>query len=258
MTPLYRIGLAVVLLGIAAAAQAQSDKPQPEKPPATPAKPAASATKPGSDRWSIKTASDVEAKEIDRTPAKSTVEKLLALPRPLDMPLDGSNPFFQTHRAHPAEATVFTVEADVVDCRLMPDGDYRVTVRGASGKTMVLEMPNPGPDYVDPKSKFASDVKAARGQFEAKAQPEKAVKPVSGHAHITGVGFFGRTYGGKTPEGNLIQLHPVLKIEWLDKPTAEFNAPQDTPENGGDKNPASRRAPVKPAKKSGPNGGNPR
>jgi hypothetical protein len=144
MKAFHRIVLSAALLGMAsgfalAGVSAQTGNPPTEKrkddkPQAAPDKPASGMVKGGRDRWSIKTASDAEAKEIDRTPSKSTVEKLLAIPRPLDMPPDGSNPFFQEHRARPAETTVFSVEADVIDCRLMPDGDYRVTVRGASGK----------------------------------------------------------------------------------------------------------------------------
>jgi hypothetical protein len=200
-------------------AGASVDKPR-ASPPAR-----AAAAKPGKDRWAIKTASDAEAREIAATPSKSTVEELLAIPRPLDMPSDGSNPFFQQHRARPAETTVFSVEADVVDCRLMPDGDYRVTVRGASGKTLALEMPDPAPEFVDPHGKFVGQIKESRDVFGAKFQPERKLKPVMGHARITGVGFFGRTYGSQKADGNLIQIHPVLKIEWLEKPTAEFAAP---------------------------------
>ena len=244
------VTLAVALSGFAAVAGGQAEKAGGDKPAAPPDKPGTSAARPRDrDRWKIKTASDVEAQEIDRTPVKSTIEKLLALPRPLDMPLDGSNPFFQEHRARPAETSVFSVEADIVDCRLMPDGDYRVTVRGASGKTVVLEMPNPAPEFVDPASKFAADMKAARGQFDTKFQPEKTSKPVLGHARITGVGFFARTYGNKKPDGNLIQLHPVLNIEWLDKATPEFTNPKPEPDKPAVKPPAPKPAPAKLTKK---------
>lgn len=212
------------------------------------AKPATA--KPARDRWSIKTASDAEAQEIDAAPTASTVEKLLAIPRPLDMPPDGSNPFFQQHRARPAETSVFSVEADVIDCRLMPDGDYRVTVRGASGKTMVLEMPNPAPEYVDPISKFAGQIKDSRAQFDSKFHPERALKAMSGHARIAGIGFFGRTYGSQKADGNIIQLHPVLNIEWLDKPTAEFTTPKETPAKSPVTPPKPKPATAQPVKKT--------
>jgi hypothetical protein len=255
MTPQHRFALSAVLTTIAtgmivsvACAQAdktQADKPQQDKPAAvTSGTPTKTRER---DRWLIKTASDAEAQEINAKASASTVEKLLAIPRPLDMPLDGSNPFFQQHRARPAETTVFSVEADVIDCRLMPDGDYRVTVRGHSGKTLVLEMPNPTPEFVDPKSKFAGQIKAARDQFSAKFKPETKSQPLTGHARISGVGYFGRVYGNRPAEGNLIQLHPVLNIEWLDKPTAEFTAPEPTPDKPAAPVPAVKPAPSKPS-----------
>jgi len=244
MSPQHRLALTGVLLVTALAPQSstlaqkekkQDDKPAADKAKTTPDKPTAlqGARQGSRDRWLIKTASDAEAQEIDRKPQASSVEKLLAIPRPIDMPLDGSNPFFQNHRARPAETTVFSLEADIVDYRQMPDGDYQVTIKGASGKTLKLEMPNPAPEFVDPASKFASDVKAAREQFDGKfhpGKPEKAdrtVKQVVGHARITGVGFFARNYGSSKVEGNLLQIHPVLKIEGLEKPTEEFVAPKE-------------------------------
>ena len=182
--------------------------------------------KPGKDRWLVKTASDPEAKEVDKKPVSTTVEKLLALPRPIDMPLDEPSLFFQDHRARPAETTVYSVEADVVSCQLMPDGDYRVTLKGVSGKTMVLEMPNPEPEFVSPDSPFASEIKTAREQFNGKIQPERTLKDVSGHARINGIGYYGRNYRKQAVVGNLIQLHPVLNIEWMEKPTEEYLHPK--------------------------------
>lgn len=196
--------------------------------------------RPGRDRWPVKTASDLDASEINRKPTNTTVEKLLAMKRPVDLPKEETPEHFQNHRARPAETTVFAVEADVVDCRLMPDGDYRVTIRGASGKSLVLEMPKPEPGFVDPNSPFFKDIKAAREQFDAKAKPETTQKPLKLHARITGIGFWARKWNrnpsatstanatGSSPstpnaEENLIQLHPVLKLEWLDKPTREFS-----------------------------------
>ena len=51
---------------------------------------------------------------------------------------------------------------------------------------------------------------------------------------------------GKKAEGNLIQLHPVLNVEWLDKPTEEFTVPKETPA----KPPAPAKKPTKPTKSS--------
>lgn len=233
--------LAVPLCLFAQTGQQETGKPGETKP--DPAKSAA--PKPGRDRWLVKTASDPDATSINKRPVKSTVEKLLSIARPKDFPMDKTNEKYQEHRAKPVETTVYTVEADVVEYRLMPDGDYRVTIRGASGQTMVLEMPDPDPKFVDPQSPFAYAIKAARGQFEEKFKPERTARTALAHVRITGIGYFGRaftrpgTQPGTAPatqpgvqpttpkvEGNLIQLHPVLDVQWMDKPTPEFIAPK--------------------------------
>ena len=182
-----------------------------------------STPKPGKDRWTIKTTSDRGATKVNRKAQSTSVEKLLLLPRPKDYPLDGSNPAYQQERMAPVETTIFTVEADVVECRLMPDGDYRVVLQGPSGKTMVMEMPDPDPKFVSPESPFAYSIKAAREKFDQRFKPETTTRKIVGHARITGIGFFGRTYGKSKPEGNLIQLHPVLDVEWSEKPSVEFS-----------------------------------
>ncbi len=193
--------------------------------------------RPGKDRWPVKTATDPDARSINPTPEKTSVENLLNLPRSVDLPLRESNPNMQEHRARPVETTVYSVEVDVTDCRLMPDGDYRVTLRGASGKTIVMEMPDTAPDFVDPNAPFVKQMREARIAFANKFTPEKTLKTVSGHARITGIGYFGRAYGDKPVEGNLIQLHPVLKVEWLAKPTAQFVPPK--PAKSGSASPGS-------------------
>jgi hypothetical protein len=42
---------------------------------------------------------------------------------------------------------------------------------------------------------------------------QTAVKPTA--ARITGIGFFDRSHGATGAAPNVIELHPVLKIEWL-------------------------------------------
>ncbi len=184
-------------------------------------KPAAS--RPGKDRWLVKTASDADAKTVNQRPVKSTVEKLLGIPRPTDLPIGETPAAYQEKRVKPVETTVYTVEADIVECRLMPDGDYRVTIRGASGQTLVLEMPDPDPAFVSPNSPFAYAIKSAREQFETKFKPERTAKPIIAHAKVTGIGFFGRAFNKQSEvKGNLVQLHPVLQIEWMEKPSDEW------------------------------------
>jgi len=183
---------------------------------------APAAPQPRRDRWLVKTASDPDAFKIKRTAQLTTIEKLLAMPRPKELPLDGSNDAYQARRTAPVEMTVYSVEADVVECQLMRDGDYRVTLKGASGKTLILEMPDPAPEFVSSDSPFAYAIKAAREQFNSRAKPEKTPTLLHAHARITGIGYFARAFGKQKPEGNLVQLHPVLLIDWMEKPSKEF------------------------------------
>ncbi len=216
--------------GTAAKSPVENKKPSdPKAPP-----------RPGKDRWLVKTASDTEAQAINPVPQKTTIEALLKLPRPATLPLKETPPAMQAHRAYPVEASVYTVEADIIACQAMPDGDYKVTLRGASGQTLVMEMPDPAPGFVDPASPFAKQIAEARTQFDGKFQPERTARPILGHARLTGIGYFGRAYGSQEPTGNLIQLHPVLKVEWLPRPTPEFSTPETKP----------AKSPTSPVKKT--------
>jgi hypothetical protein len=62
----------------------------------------------------------------------------------------------------------------------------------------------------DPAMSFGTPPEGSR-----LSQPlfQTAVPPKS--ARITGVGFFDRAHGPTGAAPNVIELHPVLKIEWL-------------------------------------------
>jgi len=201
------VGLAVAMLTTLTPLAVRAQVPGSSAPQA--------ALKPGTDRWPVKTATDDDARQIVTKPVHITVEELLALPRPADMPLNEANPKYQNHRARGAETTIYTIEAEVVECRLSMDADYHVTVRSEAGQTMVLEIPNPDPTFVPPGGRFARQLAGARREFDTRYHltvPMKTV-PVNVRARITGIGYFG--HSSRATEGNLIQLHPLLKIQWL-------------------------------------------
>ncbi len=197
-----------VLLGTLPSATAQTGKENPQQ-----------TIKREKDRWAVKTAIDPGASEIDTRAIKVTVEELLAMQRPADMSDGKGDPKYQNLRAKPVETTVYVVEAKIVECRHMPDGDYRVKIEGKSGKTMYVEMPNPDPEFVSSVSRFQKDMVKVRKKATDKLKPEAIVKPVSIYAKLTGVGFFGwsKNMQGQ-PVGNGIQLHPVLKVDWMKEP----------------------------------------
>src|SRR5262249_44520544 len=78
------------------------------------------------------------------------VEELISVPRPPDM-LDPSqeNPAFQQQRSEPTETTIWRVEAEIIALKLEADGDYHLVLQGASGETMIGEIPTPTPEFVD-------------------------------------------------------------------------------------------------------------
>jgi hypothetical protein len=71
-------------------------------------------------------------------------------------------------------------------------------------------------DFPAPMAAFKmpeSFVTPAEGEEAQVPTFQTAVKPTP--ARITGVGFFDRAHGATGAAPNVIELHPVLKIEWM-------------------------------------------
>ena len=247
------------------------------RPLAFPSQPDAMAlrivTKPGVERWPVKTGTDADVAKVGKNVINgrhlgpgivdATVEELIRIPRPPDMtPPTQEFPLYQRNRRSPVETTVWRVEGEVIALKLEADGDYHLVVQGASGETMIAEIPTPQPPFVAASSPWSANMRTAR-----KAVDDKLVKrllpaafvPVDGvlvpkealaespqvlsivpssflgpetmdpetlpafktkvpptRARITGVGFFDKVHGQMgVSQLNGIELHPVLKIEWL-------------------------------------------
>lgn len=235
-------------------------------------------TKPGEERWPVKTGTDADVAEVGKNVVngqdlgagivEATVEELIAIPRPPGMRPASANfdKTFHDTRLGTVEATVWTLDAEIVVLKQEADGDYHLVLRGASGAEMVAEVPTPRPPFVDASSPWLANIGTARAAVDGKlvsklspkdfvqmngtlvpkavlpsglqadaipAPPELTsfVTPATGgkealtpfataipatKARITGVGFFDSVHG-QTGVAllNGIELHPVLKIEWL-------------------------------------------
>lgn len=183
--------------------------------PVLPAPSGRSTAPPPISRWSVRTGSDPDAAAIDDTPVATTIEKLVAEPRPAGMrDLTKDHPEFQNRRTEGVEKTVYRLEADVVGCKLQINGSYHLILRGASGKTMLANCPDP--NTVDPRSKWAKQIAAVRTQVEKKLQPRPAYQKFEARARITGAGYFNRAHGQIAAAPNAIELTPVLELQWLD------------------------------------------
>jgi hypothetical protein len=217
-------------------------------------------TKPGLERWPVKTGTDADVGRVQAQIVPTTVQEMVSIPRPADMADPNVEyPAYQNHRSAPVETTIWTLEAEIIALKQEADGDYHLVLQGPSGETMIGEIPTPRPPFVQTQSPWLANIKAARAavdnklvknlspadftSFAGKLVPREAVTlptesplglpesfatPQEGmtpafktritptKARITGVGFFDKVHGQMgVSSSNGIELHPILKIEWL-------------------------------------------
>lgn len=256
-----KIKAAAGILQGAAAPQAAEALPRPEL-----------VTKPGVERWPVKTGTDQDVAAVGKNViggqdlgagiVEATVEELISVPRPPDMP-DPTQLYadFQDRRSAPVEETIWRLEVTITAMKLEGDGDYHLVLQGTSGETMIGEIPTPTKKFVG-DSPWIANIKQARQEVDDKfvkhLSPEAfapmgnmlvprgamMVQPMAApplpasfctpeegagievplfktqlpatRARITGVGFFDKVHGQTgVSQSNGIELHPVLKIEWL-------------------------------------------
>jgi hypothetical protein len=235
-------------------------------------------TKPGVERWPVKTGTDsdnalvaknvIGGQSMGAGIVEATVEELIRIPRPPGMrpaTTNFDNTFHDT-RLGVVERVVWQVDAEITALKQEADGDYHLVLRGATGETMVAEVPTPRPPFVDSSSPWLANIKVARQAVDDKlvsklsprdfvqmngylvpkdslppAMQQQAMAPPAGllsfvtppegqdqplaafktavpltKARITGVGFFDQVHGQMgVALLNGIELHPVLKVEWL-------------------------------------------
>ena len=169
-------------------------------------------------------------------------------------------PEFQDVRAGVTEITIWRIEASIIALKHEADGDYHLVLQGASGATMVGEIPTPTTQFVG-DSPWLANIKDARQEIDDKldkklspadfslvngkfvphrattfqprgtaspelsfqtpeegsgvAQPLFSTRITPAQARISGVGFFDRAHGATGAAPNVIELHPVLKVEWI-------------------------------------------
>ncbi|MBZ5602731.1 MAG: hypothetical protein LAO79_10530 [Acidobacteriia bacterium] len=220
---------------------------------AAPAPAVAPGEHPGVERWPVKTGTDLDVASVGQNTVKgeklgagvvaTTVEELIALPRPANMPALHSsfpkNSFYQNHRAPSSETTVWKITATITEAKLEQDGDYHLVLKGDSGKTMIGEIPNPEAAFVK-NADWRAQIKEARDAMDQKLgrslkaldfAPEEMAPPtedrfaagpveeeeavmtkIGSKATITGVGFFDSSHGQTGVAPNAIELHPIFSI----------------------------------------------
>jgi hypothetical protein len=136
-------------------------------------------TKPGVERWPVKTGTDrdvafvgkniVAGQSLGTGIVAATVEELVRIPRSADMtPPAQEFPIYQERRKAPVETTVWQIDADITALKLEADGDYHLVLQGASGETMIGEIPTPRPPFVDASSPWTANMQTARKAVDEK------------------------------------------------------------------------------------------
>jgi hypothetical protein len=136
-------------------------------------------TKPGVERWPVKTGTDPDVGLVGKNIIKghalgagivdATVEELIRIPRSADMtPPTQEFSQYQEHRKMPFETTVWRIEAFITAVKLEADGDYHLVLQGASGQTMIGEIPTPRPPFVDASSPWTANMRVARQIIDEK------------------------------------------------------------------------------------------
>jgi hypothetical protein len=136
-------------------------------------------TSPGTERWKVKTGQDddrnlvgkniINGASLGAGIVPATVEELISIPRPpgFENARGFAPPQFDTHRAQPVETTIWRVEVSITVLKLEKDGDFHLVLQGASGKTMVGEIPTPTKPFIG-DSPWLKNIQDARQTVQDK------------------------------------------------------------------------------------------
>ena len=172
----------------------------------------------GVERWSVKTGTDADVGLVNLSnPLSQTISYLRSLTAPSTLPAN--------NRVQPTEIQSFMVNATLIEYKLESDSDYHLVIKDAAGNTMIAEVPDPA--CVGSTSPFASYIRNARSEFDAKYSATTSFQTVSIPVRLYGVGFFDFQHGQTGVAPNAIELHPVLDIVFNPSstnapPTANF------------------------------------
>lgn len=204
------IVLTLTGLGISYVAHAHSPSPQQQKEAdedqeALRSNPLSSTGSCGVERWAVKTGTDADAGLINlQSVTPTTIAQLTSLPAPGNLP--------SNNRIQPTETTVFQLSDTLTEYKLENDSDYHLVLSDTSGKTMIVEIPDPA--CVGSSSPLLSDIQRSRSEFNARYTPTTSFQTANVLVTVTGVGFFDFLHGQTGVAPNGIELHAILDIQF--------------------------------------------
>ncbi len=158
----------------------------------------------GIERWSVKTATDLDASKVDLSALMPTILATMRnWPKPTSIPED--------KRIAPYETIVWVVNAALTQYKLREDSDHHLILQDDQGRTIITEIACPC--CVEASSPFASLIANARTQFDAWFTATSSFQIANITVRVTGVGMFDFLHGQTGVAPNGIELHPVLDIK---------------------------------------------
>ena len=162
----------------------------------------------GTERWEVKTLSDVDRGYVRLSPVDATVEQLV------QVQADSLAPGGM--RYAPVELMTYRVTGYLGGAFLEADNDWHLVLFGLQNQqvSLIAEVPDPRCSGAC-QSGFSENFARARQLLEERlGRPNPSDRPIV--VTVTGVGFFDRRHGQTGSAPNNFELHPVLEIGFPD------------------------------------------
>jgi hypothetical protein len=158
----------------------------------------------GTERWTVKTATDDDRHHVVTTPRDVSIRYLRNRHTPSYKP--------QTARVAPVELTTYRVRARLVEYVREADGDYHLVLADRRGRTMIAEIPNPA--CVARISPVKAAIRSARAHMDGHFSVTMGFKATNRRVVVRGIGFFDYFHGqtGMAPDD--LELHPVTALRF--------------------------------------------
>ena len=154
-------------------------------------------------REKVKHTNDGKAKFVNSRIHDVTIEGLASLRRPHMI-------FFRCARTNPVEFRMYRAQGILEAYRVQLDGDYHLVIRGESGKTMIVEIPDPR--SVRFSSPFRNEIAQARNDFLNTFHPTRHWQKSDQRITVSGIGFWDYPHFQRGAAPNTIEIHPVLTV----------------------------------------------
>jgi hypothetical protein len=166
------------------------------------AQPVAAAPRCGSDRWPVKTLTDLDRAQVSMDPISTSIGVLAAIPIP-------EVPYPANHRLAPYELTTYRVRGRLLARMIERDQDIHLVLQDVeSDATFIVEVPAAACALGSPLQDTSDAVRATA-----------LAAPLHSLLTVTGVGFFDFLHEARGQAPNGFELHPVVSVVFEQMPS---------------------------------------